>query len=312
MPKTIDGVIPVMLTPFHDSGEVDHAGLARLTDWYIANGADALFAVCQSSEMQFLTVQERVDVANTVITQTAGRVPVVVSGHVGTSEQEQIAELQAMVEVGADAVILVTNRLDVDNIGGDTVKKSIERLLSALPSDTRFGLYECPAPFRRLLTDDELKFCADSGRFVVSKDVSCDLDILLRRKALVEGTPLAIVNANAAVAYGAMKAGLRGFCGVMSNFHPDLYKWLIETAERPSALSEEVASILSLAALSEAFGYPALAKLYHQRIGSFASTRCRVSEWDIHERVWAVDALLDHIVKAADDIGRRIAEADRA
>ncbi|SFB61654.1 4-hydroxy-tetrahydrodipicolinate synthase [Rhizobium sp. NFR07] len=69
------------------------------------------------------------------------------------------------------------------------------------------GLYECPAPYRRLLTDDELMFCANSGRFVILKDVSCDLETVTRRVELTKGTPLAIGNANAAIAFVVSGAG---------------------------------------------------------------------------------------------------------
>lgn len=55
MTHKIQGIIPVMLTPFTDQGEIDYPGLERLIEWYLEKGADALFAVCQSSEMQFLT-----------------------------------------------------------------------------------------------------------------------------------------------------------------------------------------------------------------------------------------------------------------
>ena len=48
MTLKIDGIVPVMLTPFNDVGQVDYEGLANLTEWYLNNGADALFAVCQS------------------------------------------------------------------------------------------------------------------------------------------------------------------------------------------------------------------------------------------------------------------------
>ena len=57
--RKIEGIVPVMLTPFRDDGSIDWQGLERLTAWYLANGASALFAVCQSSEMQFLTLKER-------------------------------------------------------------------------------------------------------------------------------------------------------------------------------------------------------------------------------------------------------------
>jgi 4-hydroxy-tetrahydrodipicolinate synthase len=40
------GFIPVMLTPFLDSGEVDYAGLRALTDLYLEAGATGLFANC--------------------------------------------------------------------------------------------------------------------------------------------------------------------------------------------------------------------------------------------------------------------------
>lgn len=59
MNTRINGIMPVMLTPFTEQNEIDWAGLERLVEWYIGNGADALFAVAQSSETQFLSFTER-------------------------------------------------------------------------------------------------------------------------------------------------------------------------------------------------------------------------------------------------------------
>ena len=55
------GVWPVMLTPFDKDGAVDYPGLKALVDWYIAEGSAGLFAVCQSSEMFFLSLEERAE-----------------------------------------------------------------------------------------------------------------------------------------------------------------------------------------------------------------------------------------------------------
>ena len=49
--KDIHGIVPVMITPFHEDGDIDWDGLENLIEWYIAHGAQALFAVYQSSEM---------------------------------------------------------------------------------------------------------------------------------------------------------------------------------------------------------------------------------------------------------------------
>lgn len=305
--KRIEGIIPVMITPYLESGEIDYAGLERLIEWYIANGSDALFAVCQSSEMQFLSLEERAALGKFVVKQAAGRVPVVVSGHISDDPHSQIEELTVAAETGADGVVLVTNHLDPKNCGTETFLGNMRWLLERLPKDMPLGLYECPAPYRRLLSDDELRFCVDSGRFIMLKDVSCDLETVKRRVALTKGSPFAILNANAAIAYDAMKAGSRGFNGVFTNFHPDLYKWLYTSGTKHPKLADEVATFLVLAALSEAFGYPVLAKMYHQRIGTFGSIRSRTITFDVRERFWALDAILDKIVSGTESMRARIA-----
>ena len=35
MTPKIEGIIPVMLTPFTDQGDIDYPGLARLIEWYL-------------------------------------------------------------------------------------------------------------------------------------------------------------------------------------------------------------------------------------------------------------------------------------
>ncbi|MFP3436088.1 dihydrodipicolinate synthase family protein, partial [Paraburkholderia sp. SIMBA_061] len=39
--KKIEGIVPVMLTPFTTQNEIDYPGLARLIDWYLQRGVDA-------------------------------------------------------------------------------------------------------------------------------------------------------------------------------------------------------------------------------------------------------------------------------
>ncbi|AFQ48385.1 dihydrodipicolinate synthase family protein [Burkholderia cepacia] len=304
---TIEGIVPVMLTPFDDAGAIDYAGLERLIEWYLAHGSDALFAVAQSSEMQFLSLAERAELARFVVERVAGRVPVVASGHISDDLDSQVAELRAAAESGAQGVVLVTNRLDPQRKGSTAFLDHLHKLLARLPSDLPLGLYECPAPYRRLLSDDELRACIDTGRFVMLKDVSCDLETVKRRVALAAGSPLKILNANAAIAWDAMKAGSAGFNGVFTNFHPDLYRWLRMQGDANPALADELSTFLVVSAVSEALGYPALAKIYHQRLGTFGSIRCRAIDYDVRERFWALDAVLDKIVSGTEHFRRRIA-----
>lgn len=307
MKRTIEGIVPVMITPFTDGNEIDYGGLERLIEWYLDHGADTLFAVAQSSEMQFLSLAERHALGRFVVEQAGGRVPVIVSGHISDDPAGQIEELTAAAESGADAVVLVTNHLDPHQRGTAAFRGNLDWLLKQLPRDIPLGLYECPAPYRRLLSDEELRICMDSGRFVLLKDVSCDLETVKRRVALTAGTPLAVINANAAIAYDAMRAGSRGFTGVFTNFHPDLYQWLRTSGAAHPQLAAEVSTFLVLAAVSESMGYPALAKLYHQRLGTFDSIRSRTITYDIRERFWALDAVLDKIIEGTEALRAKIA-----
>ncbi|GKX53420.1 dihydrodipicolinate synthase family protein [Budvicia aquatica] len=293
--KKIDGIVPVMLTPFTEQNEIDYPGLARLVDWYLHQGVDALFAVCQSSEMQFLSLKERCELARFVVQRVNGRVPVIASGHISDALDKQIEELQAMAQTGIDALVLVTNHLDPQNRGQTAFISTLDALLAALPAELPLGLYECPAPYRRLLSDEELSYCANSGRFVVLKDVSCDLPTVTRRVKMVADTPLNIINANAAIAYPAMLAGSKGFSGVFTNFHPELYHWLYHHGSQHPELAQELATFLSLAAVTETLGYPKNAKIYHQRLGTFGSDLCRVNKDNVLEKFWGLSVLLEQI-----------------
>lgn len=308
MKKTADGIVPVMLTPFTDDDRIDWDGLGRLIEWYIENGADTLFAVCQSSEMQRLTLGERVELARRTVAYARGRVTVIASGHVSDAPAAQREELGAMAETGVDAVVLVTNHLDPSKGGTEAFRAGLDHAMGALPSDMPLGLYECPAPYRRLLSDDEFKLCRDTGRFVTLKDVSCDLATIRRRVALAEGSGLAVVNANAAIAAEAMRAGSRGFAGVFTNIHPDLYAWLYANRDADSALRRRLEVFLALASMAEPMGYPGLAKIHHTRLGTFGSAHSRVTDYDITERHWAVMDLLEHIETGTAQLRAEIAE----
>lgn len=303
----INGVMPVMLTPFTDDGAIDWQSLERLIEWYLDHGADALFAVAQSSEMQFLSLSERDAIAKAVIRQVAGRVPVVVSGHISDDLDAQVQELTAAAATGASAVVLVTNHLDPKQSGLDAFRATLDALLSRLPSNIPLGLYECPAPYRRLLSDEELALCLETERFVILKDVSFDLETIKRRLAMARGTSLAVVNASPTVAWEAMQAGSHGFCGVHTNYHPDLYKWLLTSGEKHPELRERLVPFLAMSALSEAYGYPAQAKTLHQKLGTITSARCRVTSYDVREAFWAIDALLDKMSAGTEGFRREIA-----
>jgi 4-hydroxy-tetrahydrodipicolinate synthase len=306
MTNKIKGIIPVMLTAFDDYGGIDWESQKRLTEWYLERGSESLFAVCQSSEMLHLDLSEREALARFTVEVVDGRLPVIASGHVGVTLEEQITELTKIAATGIDCLVFVTNRLDPDNLGSEFLFKTVETLKQELPSDLRLGLYECPAPYRRLLSDDEFAYFAQDPSFVILKDVSCDIQTVQRRLELTQDSSLVISNANAAIAFEAMKSGASGFCGVFNNFHPDLYRWLEDEGEIHTELANELARFLVLSAATEGMGYPKLAKAYHQRLGTIQSSFSRAVPEDIFEKHWALESILEKIEEGTEFYRGRI------
>lgn len=257
-----NGIWPTMITPFTTENKVDYIALEQLIEWYIAKGVDGLFAVCQSSEMFQLTLDERVELSQFVVNQAKSRVPVVSSGHISDDVQDQITELQAISNTGVDAVVLVTNRLAKEDESDDVWIENAEKILNALPN-MPFGLYECPYPYKRLLSDKLTKWCAASGRFYFLKDTSCKVEDMVRKIELCAGSNLKIFNANAPTLLDSLKIGVSGYSGIMANFHPELYSWLVKNWQGNEDKASKLQSFLGIASVIEKQLYPTNAKYYH-------------------------------------------------
>lgn len=132
-----------MITPYTKENEVDYGALEAMIEWYINNGVKGLFAVCQSSEMQQLSLEERVSIARFVKVKSAGLVTVVASGHISDNLVDQIYELKAMRDTGIDALIIISNRLARKEESDEVWKLNAEKIWSAV-SDIPLGIYECP------------------------------------------------------------------------------------------------------------------------------------------------------------------------
>lgn len=278
------GVWPVMLTPFTKHNQVDEAALRRLVDWYIDSGVKGLFASCQSSEIFFLSAEERVRIAEITVDQAKGRVPVVASGHVADAIEQQAQDIQRMAQTGVDAVILITNRLAGQHESDDVWLQNLDKLLSLIEPSIRLGFYECPHPYKRLMSERTIKACADSGRFYFMKDTCCDMAMIRERVKLIEGSNLKLYNANTTTLLDSLLAGGHGYSGIMANFHPELYVWLTENFQKPEA--RQVQDVLTLASLIERQLYPVNAKYHHVALENtgFETTACRVkSDADLTE-----------------------------
>lgn len=266
-------IFTTMITPYTASGNVDYDTALKYVDWYFENGLTGIFAVCQSSEIFYLSLEERIELNKRIyahakkLERVHGRpFTVVSSGHIGETIEEQIRELNAIWKSGTDALILITNRLDINNEGDDVWIANCQKLIEALPNDVKLGLYECPYPYKRLITPKILDFCIKSGKFYYIKDTCCDASVMAERCKQLKGSRLKLLNANCQTLLESMRNGADGYCGIMCNYHPRLYAWLADNYESNAQNAELVQSVIGSLGFTEVgLPYPLTAK-YHMNL----------------------------------------------
>ncbi|UQN29590.1 4-hydroxy-tetrahydrodipicolinate synthase [Brachybacterium kimchii] len=107
MTLDLHGVLTALATPFDAEGAIDEATLRRVVDRSIDAGVDGVVAAGSTGEVGALGRDERLRLVDTIIDQTAGRVPVIAQTG-ATSTAEAISLSRAAQRSGADVLMLVT------------------------------------------------------------------------------------------------------------------------------------------------------------------------------------------------------------
>ena len=257
-----------MLTAFHDNGEINWNGIAQLTEHCIATGAAGIFACGLSAEILQMSDEEIAQLAEHIIKQTAGRVPIIASAISSGPIETQADLVNRVHNAGADVVAIGVCQLAAETDSDQTWIENAEKLLQQISGSVRLAMYECPLPYHRLLSTQTLEWAAKSGRFHFLKDTCCSIETIRDRLKIIAGTPLQLFNANTETLLASLQSGVDGFCGIGANYQPELYAWLCENYETKPDLAIEVHKFLdSTIILTEDSTYPASAKNFLQQRG---------------------------------------------
>lgn len=254
------GVYPTMITPFTADNKIDYNAVEQLIEWYTGK-VDGIFAVCQSSEMFFLSFEERLELMRFIREKAPKDITVIASGHVAESLDDQIEEAKAFIDTGIDSYVFISNRFAKADESDDVFLQNVDYVVNRIPK-IGLGIYECPYPYKRLMKPETLKVLASGGQFTFLKDTCCDDAVIKEKLKAVEGTPMKIFNANSATLLKTLRDGAAGFSGVMANFHPEIYQWLCRNFDKDPEKAEIVQNFLGFASLTERQIYPVNAK-YH-------------------------------------------------
>jgi 4-hydroxy-tetrahydrodipicolinate synthase len=270
------GFIPVMLMPFQNDGMIDYQALTRLTEMYIAAGAAGLFANCLSSEMFELSTEERLQSIRHVVNVAGGAVPVVATGTFAGALPEQADFVKKVYEAGTEAVIVITGLLAEETDSDAVFNDRIFQLFDQTPG-IPLGFYECPVPYKRVLSAEQLGQFVGTGRVTYHKDTCLDIDQVRAKIAAAEGHKFGLYDAYMGHAVESLRAGAAGLSCIQGNFFPELIVWLCNNYDNPSLTKEvnEVQQffIKNMGVMHEV--YPTIAKYSLKQRGMEISTFTR-------------------------------------
>ena len=288
--------IPVMLTPFKDNGDIDFDGLTKLTELYMEAGAAGLFANCLSSEMFELSENERIQLVNHVVKVANNKVPVVATGTFGGPIPQQADFVKKIYATGVEAVIGITSLLAEEGEDEHVFDANVSQLLD-LTEDIPLGFYECPVPYKRLISPEQLGRLVDTGRVTYHKDTCLDISQIKAKIAATEGHQFGLYDAYMAHAVESLKAGSAGLSCIQGNFFPELVVWLCNNYNN-AELEENVDQVQQffidqMEVMHNV--YPTVSKYYLQQRGLAISTFTRREDVGVFDQKTKGD--IDHLMK---------------
>ncbi len=264
-----EGVFALLLTPFLTDGRIDWSAYDQYVDWQLSHQPNGLFAVCGSSEMHWLDLDERLALARRAV-ERAGDVPVVATANLETDRTQRIAEMAQMAETGVAGFVLVPP----DGLGLE--QDQLEAYFATLADQSPLPvlLYEWPqmnpceidpAVYGRLATDHGI---------IGIKDTTCTLAGI---KSKIDAAPESIIyQANTPYLLDAVELGARGTMAITSTATADISVnfWDAMSRGKKETAAAHHQQLVMLDAILR-FGYPATAKCLAQLRGMPFEITCR-------------------------------------
>ncbi len=207
----INGVWPVLCTPFTAQGEIDSAALRRVVNFALRSSVSGVVFPGFASEVDNLDADERQALLEVVVKEVAGRVPIL-GGATAGSVGDVVARIRESLDLGIRQVMIQAPK----SVGGDELAVSaFYQAISVACPDADIVLQNAPAPRGSDLTPQA----------VVAVSASNERIRYVKEETIPSGGPIsAILASRPAHLIGVIGGGgarfvidefLRGACGAM-------------------------------------------------------------------------------------------------
>jgi len=216
-------------------------------------------------------------------------VPVVASGTMGGSISEMAEFSKQVYALGVDAVIILNNQFVQEDESDEVFLERMQTWLALTPG-IPFGIYECPVPYKRLVSIPVLSELLSTGRLVYHKDTSLNINEVKAKIRAGANHFFGLYDAYMEHAVASLEAGSKGLSCIQGNYFPEL---IVKLCQSP-AENQDIQDFLSANMALMHQSYPTSAKYVLQKMGFpiNLATRRNVGELSI-EQLKDLDALIE-------------------
>ena len=199
----VNGIYALMLTPYHEDLSVDYETYEEYADFQAAQGVEHLFAVCGTSEMAELSLDERVKLAALTVKHKAC-CTVVATANMERGFAAQTEEVKRITDTGVDGLVFTTQ-----GMGGAREDELVE-YIDKLKSFTHLPifLYEFPGRRPHLISGDCYRRLVERCGVMGIKDTTSTLEGITDK--LEKKGDSCIIQANMPFLLDAFRRGARG------------------------------------------------------------------------------------------------------
>ena len=223
MPELFKGTGVAIITPFHDSGNVDFGSFEKIIEHVIAGGVNYIVALGTTGESVTLSRDEKVAVMEFVVEIVNKRIPVV-AGLGGNSTQDVINTIRATSFEGIDAILSVCPYYNKPQQKG--LYWHYKAIAGACPVPVI--LYNVPGrTSMNISTETTLKLATDFSNIIGIKEASGNL---LQCMEIIRDKPqdFLVISGDDALTLPLIALGADGVISVVANAFPFQFSEMVD------------------------------------------------------------------------------------
>ena len=215
-------MVPAMVTPFTDDGELDLNAAQSLANHLVDNGADGLVVTGTTGETSTLTDDENIQVFEAVVEAVNGRAKVIAGTGMNDTAHSVLLSQRAQT-AGVDGLLLVTPYYNKPNQAG--IQAHFEHIASS--TDLPVMLYDIPGRSVMPIEPDTLVALSKHPNIVAVKDAKADYQ---STTLVLAQTDLTVYSGDDGLTLPLMAAGAVGVVSVTGHVAPRTYRELVDAA----------------------------------------------------------------------------------